>query len=101
MKYNNPWRVIERGVNGKPFLWKKRARCKYVLIDIFNARRNRCYAVLALDRNPLTTHDFRGKVIGMGCADARSDWVRAYGNARKIADDYMSSHSGRKASARK
>lgn len=101
MKYNNPWRVIERGVNGKPFLWKKRARSKYVLIDIFNARRNRCYAVLALDRNPLTTHDFRGKVIGMGCADARSDWVRAYGNARKIADDYMSSHSGRKASARK
>jgi hypothetical protein len=97
------WRVIERGVNDKPFLWKKRGRSRYVLIDIFNAHRNRCYAVLALESNPLATptRDFRGRVIGMGCADSSSDWVRAYGKAREIADCYMNRHSGRRASPRK
>lgn len=101
MNDKNSWRVIERGVNGKPFLWKKRAGSKYVLIDIFNARSNRCYAVIALDRNPLATHDFGGRVIGMGCANERSDWVRAYGKARMIAHRYMSSRSGRQAAPRK
>ena len=101
MNEKNSWRVVERGVNGKPFLWKKQARSKYVLIDIFNARRNRCYAVLALDSNPLSTQHFGGRVIGIGCADSRSDWVKAYGEARKIADRYMSGNSGRKTSLRK
>ena len=101
MNDKNSWRVIERGVNGKPFLWKKRARSKYVLIDIFNARPNRCYAVLALNSNPLATHHFRGRVIGLGCAHSRSDWGGAYGRARKIADRYMSRHVDRQTSQRK
>jgi len=97
---NNSWRVVDRGVNGEPFLWKKRARKKYVLIDIFNARPKRCYAVLALDSNPLASPPSKSRVIGMGCADARSDWVTAYEKARKIADRYMSKGSSRRASPR-
>jgi hypothetical protein len=101
MNADNSWRIVDRGVNGKPFLWKKRARKKYVLIDIFNARPKRCYAVLALDGNPLATHPAKGRVIGMGCADAPSDWVTAYEKARKIANRYMSKGSSRRTPLRK
>jgi hypothetical protein len=94
VKAKSPWRVAGRGVNGKPFLWKKRARSRYVMIDIFTSKRKRCYPVLALDRNPLLTDDFRSRVIGMGCSDVRSDWVSAYEKARKIAHGYMNRHSG-------
>jgi len=84
--------VVEKGVNGKPFLWKKPARASYVMIDIFRARPDGCYMVLALDANPLTSNDVKGRIIGIGCASARSDWIGAYEKARKIADRYMGKH---------
>jgi hypothetical protein len=87
------WRVVDRGVNGKPFIWKKRATTKYVMIDIFNLRRRRCYAVFALKGNPMESRSARGKLIGMGCADSRSGWVGAYEKARRIADEYMDGHA--------
>ena len=89
LRHKSSWRVVERGVNGEPFLWKERARSKYVLIDIFNAHPDRCYAVLALDRNPIATQDFRGRLIGMGCADTHSDWVGAY----RLKVNLSASHS--------
>jgi hypothetical protein len=84
--------VIEKGVNGQPFLWKKVGQPSYVMIDVFKARPDGCYMVLALDANPLTKRDVKGRVIGMGCAGARTDWVGAYEKARNIADQYMSKH---------
>jgi len=87
------WRVVDRGINGKPFLWKKRAASKYVMIDIFTARPNRCYAVLAFETNPISTNDLKGKLIGMGCAKSSSDWIGAYERARIIADRYMNRNS--------
>jgi hypothetical protein len=86
------WRVVDSGVNGKPFLWRKPGRASYVMIDIFKARPDGCYIVLVLNANPLTKDDVKGKIIGMGCASARTDWVGAYESARKIADRYMIKH---------
>ena len=91
MARKSRWNVVERGVNGKPFLWKKPG-ASYVMIDVFKARPNGCYMVLALDANPLTRPDVKGKVIGIGCATAPTDWVGAYNKAREIADRYMSDH---------
>ena len=93
MKHGSSWRVVDRGVNGKPFLWKKRNSSRYLMIDIFNTKPKGCYAVLVLDKNPLRMDDVRGKVVGMGCADAQSDWNGAYAKARMIADTYMDKHS--------
>lgn len=87
------WRVVDRGINGKPFLWKKRATSKYVMIDIFTARPNRCYAVLVFETNPVSSNDLKGKLIGMGCANGPSDWIGAYEKARVIADRYMTRNS--------
>jgi len=92
MNRKGSWRVVEKGVNGKPFLWKKPARASYVMIDVFEARPDGCYKVLALDTNPLARSAVNGRVIGKGCASVRTDWVGAYEKARKIADRYMNKH---------
>jgi hypothetical protein len=77
-------------VNGKPFLWKKQGKSRYLMIDIYSPHPDRCYVVLAFDTDPYETDDLRGKVIGRGCAEGPSDWNRAYERAREIADRYMS-----------
>lgn len=87
------WRVVERGVNGKPFLWKKVARREYVMIDILNVRRKWCYPVVALEGNPFSKEDARRRLIGVGCGTPPRGWVGAYEQARKIADNYMNRHS--------
>jgi hypothetical protein len=86
---NRRWRVLDKGVNGRPFLWKKQASTKYVMIDIFTPRPKRCYAVLTLETNPKASNDLKGKVIGRGCAKGPTDWNGAYERARKIAYRYM------------
>ena len=63
------------------------------MIDIFSARPNRCYAVLAFETNPVLSNDLKGKLIGMGCANGPSDWMGAYERARRIADRYMDRNS--------
>jgi len=80
--------VIDRGVNGQPFLWKKRSGDRFVMIDIFNPNpTRRCYSVFVLRNHP----DMLGakkKAIGVGCAD-EGGWDRAYERARKIAEEFM------------
>ena len=88
----HPWLIVEKGVNGEPFLWKNQAAIQYVMIDIFEPRPDGCYAVLALDVNPLETDDAQGTTIGLGCSGDRSNWVEAYEKARQIADRYMTEH---------
>lgn len=83
------WRILERGINGKPFLWKKIAKPEYVMIDVFDARGRRCYPVVALKSNPFSSENARRRLIGEGCGAAPSDWVGAYKQARRIADNYM------------
>ena len=80
---------MDRGVNGKPFLWKKRGVSRYLMIDIFNPRRNRCYVVLEFQANPYVNDELRGKVVGRGCAKGPRDWKGAYERAKQIADRYM------------
>ncbi len=63
------------------------------MIDIFAARPNRCYAVLAFETNPISSDDLRGKLVGMGCAKGPRDWIGAYERARRVADRYMDRHS--------
>jgi hypothetical protein len=63
------------------------------MIDIFTARPNRCYAVLAFETNPVSRNDLKGKLIGMGCANSPSDWIGAYDRARIIANRYMDRNS--------
>jgi hypothetical protein len=92
MNRKGSWRVVEKGVNGKPFLWKKSARNSYVMIDVFEARPDGCYMVLASDANPLAEHGVKRTIIGIGCADVRTNWIGAYEEARKIADEYMRKH---------
>jgi hypothetical protein len=82
------WRIVDKGVNGRPFLWVNRAGSRYVMIDIFNVRPDHCYTVLALDREPYSAGAHR-KVIGIGCAEGLSNWVAAYESARRIAVRYM------------
>lgn len=84
--------MVEKGVNGKPFLWKKSGRSSYVMIDVFRGRPDGCYVILALGANPLVSHDVKGRLVGMGCAGVRTDWIGAYEKARKIADRYMDKH---------
>jgi len=83
------WKVIDWGVNGQPFLWRARARKRFVMIDIFNPDSlRRCYPVLVLRKHP----DFEGKkeVIGFGCADeTENGWELAYQRARRIAEEFM------------
>jgi hypothetical protein len=89
----NSWNVVDRGVNGQPFIWKTRSGGKYVMIDIFHARPKGCYAVVTLNCNPLITRNCRGRLVGLGCADGPSGWVGAYVEARRIALKYMDEHS--------
>jgi hypothetical protein len=82
--------VIDWGVNGEPFLWKKRSRRRYVMIDIFSPDTSKgCYSVLTYTRNPYADEGLKGKVIGVGCATSRKDWRTAYHRARMIAKKYM------------
>lgn len=83
------WRVTDKGVNGDPFLWKKKATSLYVMINIFNPLAKRCYSVLVLRSNPSELDELKGRVIGKGCAETTNDWVSAYGRAREIAERYM------------
>jgi len=92
MNRRSSWRVVEKGVNGKPFLWKKQGSAHYVMIDVFKARSDGCYMVLALKANPLAEPDVKGKIIGLGCASTRTDWNGAYEKAREIADEFMIKH---------
>ena len=99
-KHNSPWvleglktdwRIVDCGVNGEPFLWKKRADKKFLLIDIFNPDPSRrCYSILILPGNPNSDEDLARKVIGVGCAERPDEtWIDAYQRAREIADEYM------------
>ena len=81
--------MIDRGVNAKPFLWKKRATNLYVMINIFDPQKKCCYSVLLLRSSPYEGNDLKGKVIGKGCGEKRNDWGAAYQEARKIAERYM------------
>ena len=92
MNQKASWQVVEKGVNGKPFLWMDPVGSTYVMIDVFEARSDGCYAVLILDANPLTRDDAKARIIGLGCASQRTDWPQAYERAKEIADRYMSEH---------
>ena len=83
------WRVVDKGVNGRPFLWANHAGSKYVMIDIFDVRPDHCYAVLALNGNPHSANEVKRKIIGIGCGDTVSNWVAAYESAMRIALQYM------------
>ncbi|HUK27664.1 MAG TPA: hypothetical protein VLV31_04505 [Candidatus Acidoferrales bacterium] len=83
------WRVIDRGVNGGPFLWKRRGTSLYVMINIFNPQAKKCYLVLALRSSPYQQNDLNGRIIGKGCSKEPNDWVLAYQKAREIAERYM------------
>ncbi len=84
------WTIVDQGVNGQPFLWKKRAGRQFVMIDIFNPDYSkRCYSVLSYTRNPLSADNLKGNIIGLGCASRRKDWKIAYHRARKLAEQYM------------
>ena len=85
------WRVVDRGVNGEPFLWKKKASKKFLMIDIFNPDpARRCYSILILPGNPNTNANLRHRVIGVGCAEISEEtWINAYQRARDIAEKYM------------
>jgi hypothetical protein len=82
------WIVIDRGVNGQPFLWKKRSGDKFVMIDIFNPNpTKRCYSVFVLRSHP-DLPEAKKKAIGVGCA-GEDGWHRAYERARRIAEEFM------------
>jgi hypothetical protein len=84
------WKVIDRGVNGQPFLWKNRLGDTFVMIDIFNPDLlKRCYSVFVLHGHR-TRLEAKKEVVGFGCADEAEDgWIRAYDRARKIAEQFM------------
>jgi len=84
------WKVIDRGVNGQPFLWKKVSGDRFVMIDIFNPDSSRrCYSVFVLRNHP-DLPEAKKKVIGVGYADEAEDgWNRAYERARRIAEEFM------------
>jgi hypothetical protein len=85
------WSVIDRGVNGQPFLWRKNSTNRYLMIDIFNPdTEKRCYSVFSLPKNPYSSEETNGELIGVGCAGSPNvGWDRAYKRARKIAEQYM------------
>jgi hypothetical protein len=82
--------VIDRGVNGQPFLWRKGLEGTFVMIDIFNPDLlKRCYSVFVLHgrRSMLGS---KKEIVGIGCADEAEDgWIRAYDRARRIAEQFM------------
>ena len=85
------WQIVDRGVNGEPFLWKKRTGKKFLMIDIFNPDPSRrCYSILILPGNPNSDEKLSRKVIGVGCAERPDEtWIDAYQHAREIAEEYM------------
>jgi hypothetical protein len=85
------WRVVDRGVDGSAFLWKKVATDDYIMIDVFNAdTTNHCYPVVVLPSDPYKNEDGKGRIIGRGCAsDSKGSWIDAYNRARGIAEHYM------------
>ena len=84
------WRVIDRGVNDQPFLWKKGSGDTFVMIDIFNPDLlKRCYSVLVIHGDP-DLNEARKEVVGIACADkAEGSWIKAYDKARRIAEKFM------------
>jgi hypothetical protein len=84
------WKVIDRGVNDQPFLWKKGSGNTFVMVDIFNPDLvKRCYSVFVLHGSPYATKA-RKKVVGIACADkSKGGWIRAYERARRIAERFM------------
>jgi hypothetical protein len=84
------WRVIDRGINDQPFLWKKGTRDMFVMIDIFNPDSlKRCYSVLVLHGDP-SKNETRKEIVGIACADeSEGGWVQAYVRARNIAEQFM------------
>jgi len=85
------WRIVDRGVNGKPFLWQSRASKKFLMIDIFNPDASkRCYFIFISVNNPYSTKKTNRKVIGSGCIERPNEsWNDAYLRAKKIAEQYM------------
>lgn len=84
------WRVIDRGVNNQPYLWRKSSRNMFVMIDILNPDSAKgCYSVYVSRGDPSLTETKR-KVVGIACAsETDGGWVRAYERARKIAERIM------------
>jgi hypothetical protein len=85
------WRIVDRGVNGEPFLWKKMASKRFLMIDIFNPDPSRrCYSILIFPGNPNSDENLSHEVIGVGCAEGPDEtWIDAYQHAREIAEEYM------------
>ena len=85
------WKVIDRGINGEAFLWKKRSGDRFVMIDIFHPDPvNRCYSVLVFPKYPHSLDEVKKDVIGVGCAeDAEEGWSQAYKRARRIVEEFM------------
>ena len=85
------WSIVDRGVNGEPFLWKRNGKRKYVMIDIFNPdQANRCYSVMVFPKSPYSDDPVKGETIGVGCARrTEENWTNAYERARKIAERFM------------
>ena len=84
------WKVIDRGVNDQPFLWKKISAHTFVMIDIFNPDSLKgCYSVFVLHGGTSLTKA-RREVLGIACADkTEGGWIRAYERARRIAERFM------------
>jgi len=82
--------VIDRGVNGEPFLWRKKLGGTLVMIDIFNPDLlKRCYSVFVLHGHRSMV-EAKKEIVGIGCADeAEGGWIRAYDRARRIAEQFM------------
>jgi len=93
-KMRTHWRIVDRGVNGEPFLWKKKDSGKFLMIDIFNPdATRRCYPIFVLPGNPNTNPNLSRTVIGVGCAEVSEEtWIDAYQRARDIAEKYMKEH---------
>lgn len=86
----NDWKEVDRGVNGQPFLWRKTAESRYLMIDIFNPNlAKRSYSVISYSEDPYI-NEAQGEVVGIGYAsESDTAWSAAYEAARKIADEYM------------
>jgi len=83
------WKVVDRGVNGKPFLWKKESEELFVMIDIFNPDLvKRCYSVFLFHGEPNRGQSGK-EVIGIACADDEGGWIQAYERAKVIAEHFM------------
>jgi len=84
------WKVIDRGVNDQPFLWKKGSGGMFVMIDIFNPDLvKRCYSVFVFHGDPSIIEP-RKEVVGIACADeGKGGWIQAYERAKRIAEQFM------------